>query len=47
VDRENSNFCPACYEEKRMRSHLRKKIFGIDEPWFCPVCRQNYSERLS
>jgi formamidopyrimidine-DNA glycosylase len=47
VDRENHNYCPACYEEKKMRSHLRKKTFDIAEPWFCPVCRQNYSGHLS
>ena len=44
VYRDNGNhpFCPACYDDRRKRIHL--KTIYADESFICPVCGNEFEE---
>ena len=39
---DNHPFCPACYDDRRKRIHL--KTIYIDESFICPVCETEFEE---
>jgi len=44
VYRDNGNhpFCPACYDDRSKRIHLKSTY--LDESFICPICRNEFEE---
>jgi hypothetical protein len=42
---DSTPFCSACYEGKEERAvHLTNNVLNYSGKWFCPVCRNTFSE---